>query len=733
MKQIAELAVAEHTVLWLLDQSWGAPRLLPSYYTGKNTDAPKRLKNEDCEISDIEQDALSRGDLSEDLELRLRIQLEDAELDPDEFNFEILFASDFTENGPAYASNSQILGIIGCGGSVEKLNMENSKRLLEDLSNQIELSRLHRFAHAVTATQSFFSEVENDVDQSLMQIGHMVKSEISAKRFVYRNENTSAQWLEVSDTNKELLTFPQDIQFNKQDDPTKFGEIQKRLAVLRSLDQEDQSVELVVVPFLQPSYQLSRLSFTNASEFLGKLTKSKSNDINLIFLEKSTNEYLQSCFSDTDLLVAGSVFGYIEKYTSAKIFDENSSKILHFLKDAPRKEIELTSIFATLQSLSTRFTDLKALTFHNVQSEIETNEEDGGGKVKLGTEYLSRLKQNYLSKFFSSNTMLSSDEPFFGLDGNNEEYRLEVHFPSSSGSSKIFVATYVHNEISESIARSFVNLFSEIYARVKKEENLTDRANYLMQVRHAVIHHFSAANRSIKSIKPLWDRGQRNKEYWVSLLDDPVVEDEFSRALTSLGQANLIIENGRFLLGEIDPKTLNRKPYKFVDVVQNCLQILQDIREEKRIRISSKVTGSPPKIMNADEPLLNIAVMNLFDNALKYSPYFKTVKWAIDYRNDHFRFEITSVGDLLDRSKKDLLFQVGFRGSQRDKLNQRHGTGLGLPVAYKILKAHSLNAELDLYPEPNNEELGGDTNSFYFEMPYLTGQSSGRDEEKSEK
>ena len=70
------------------------------------------------------------------------------------------------------------------------------------------------------------------------------------------------------------------------------------------------------------------------------------------------------------------------------------------------------------------------------------------------------------------------------------------------------------------------------------------------------------------------------------------------------------------------------------------------------------------------------------------------------------------------------MFQSGFRGKQKDRLNQRHGTGLGLGVAAKILKAHSATAILDFDKLDGGEELGGVGNRFYFEMPYLTGQNS---------
>lgn len=729
---MSEAANAEHSLLWLLDESWGSPRLLPSYYFGDSERAPNSFREKELEVDRATLEALSEGRVPEELELELRIQVEEAGLNPDSFDFAPLSTQNSPWSQRDATSGRPLLGVLGCSARQLMCSANDITHNLDHLAQQIEISRLQRFHHAVKTTQRLLNAVERDVDKSLKSIGHMVKSEISAKRFIYKNDNSDHEWMEIDEVDGQLTSTQQEIVFREGDDPAKSGHIQKRIAELWSDPVEKEVVELLVVPFLQPSYRLRSLPFSSSSEFTEKLEASDSNNITLIFLAKDAPGYLQKCFSDTDILVADSVFGYIEKYASAKIFEENSSKILKFLKEKTGSGVDPQGIHETLKSLSVHFSSLASLAIRNVQSDIEILEEHGGDDEYMGDGYLERLKENYLSKFFSKHDALDASELFFGVDKDDRGFKLEVHFPSISGSSRIFVARYDSDQISESILKSFINLFSEIYVRNKKEEHQNDRASYLMQVRHAVIHHFSAANRSIKSIRPLWNKGMKNKDYWISLLSDPVVDGEIDRAISSLGQANLIIENGRFLLGDIDPKSLNRKTYKFVDVVSECIQILQDMRDEKRIRIISRISGSPPRVMNADEPLLHIAIMNLFDNAIKYSPYHMTIIWSVDYRRDHFRFELTSVGDRLDPSKRELLFQVGFRGSQRDHLNQRHGTGLGLPVAYKILKAHSSMAELDFVPIQGNPELGGDANMFFFEMPYLTGQASARDDEKGE-
>ncbi len=125
-----------------------------------------------------------------------------------------------------------------------------------------------------------------------------------------------------------------------------------------------------------------------------------------------------------------------------------------------------------------------------------------------------------------------------------------------------------------------------------------------------------------------------------------------------------------------------------------------------------------------DEVLMKIAILNLLDNAIKYSLNKGVVRWELIYKPDRYEFRISNRGDPIPEKRYNLLLQVGYRGKQRDHLNLRPGTGLGLPVAHRILRAHSETTELKLHSEKHSEELGGATNTFFFEMPYLTGLSN---------
>lgn len=307
-----------------------------------------------------------------------------------------------------------------------------------------------------------------------------------------------------------------------------------------------------------------------------------------------------------------------------------------------------------------------------------------------------------------------------GVDVIDQKNILEFHLPGDGSRSHVFLTVYERSTITESILRSIVIFFNELHNRLKKQEQQSDTISYLTQVRHAVIHHFTSASEGMSSLRPIWDRGRRSKPYWDSLFYNPVLGDQIGKCIWSLGQAQLLIDNGRFLLGDLN--RLNRKIYQISTTVDNCLRTLNSQRLSRGIVVKGVTRGSPPSIMNADEPILRVAIMNLVDNAFKYSQVNGTVIWMLEYGADSYRFSITSIGPPIGDHQFKQFLGVGVRGHQRDHLNQRHGTGLGLPVANRILLAHAPQAKLQLRSEKRHPELDGPTNCFFFDMPFLTGQ-----------
>lgn len=722
LQEIAKVTASENVFLWLLDISSNTNKIILANHICSKENNRSIVGSEII----FEKDIFFNDSkiIDDDLEIEMRIFLSENGFLEDEYSIvPLTYPLDIQIKKNSPKRKIMPTGYIAVKNILESNNVsENITNKLEILSLLIDSDRKNRVINAVNATQEFLDDSSNNIDQSLMSIGNMVKKRIRAKRFIYKNKNTSTEWKEVIGSDLEIKTDDIEIEYEGDQNIEK-GLVQKVSAKIESEQTKVKIVEMVVVPLLQASFLLKNMPFTDQTDIFDRLENSSTNDITLIFLDKDKKNHLNSYFSDTDLAVARSVFGYIEHYASARIFDENYGKILKYLtKFSLEESAVLSNILELLISLSTSFSNVFLLSAEYEEDGLQVDFLSANQSSKLSLDYIQRIKKEYLGRYNEENK-LNSDKLVIGFDSAPNGFDIEFHFPGEDGTSKIFVVRYDSNEITESIFKSLIHLFNEIQVRIKKIDHQIDRASYLMQVRHAVIHHFAAANKSMKVLRPMWAKGSKNKSYWDALLDDPIVSGLISRSSWSLAQAQLIIENGRFLLKDINPNTLNRKQFKLIDLINDCLSTLQDQRDDKALKIKSKIAGPMPSVMNSDETLLRIAMLNLFDNAFKYSPYNRNIMWSVLYEEQSYKFEITSYGEPLDKSRKDQLFQVGTRGKQKDHLNQRHGTGLGLPVAYRILYAHSSQAVLDFRSSSYDESVEGPSNTFFFTMPYLTGQT----------
>lgn len=591
---------------------------------------------------------------------------------------------------------------------------------LEKFALRIELGRAERIVRSVSRAHKILRDSSDGVDSSLKELASVVSEDIGALGVLYRNTNSHSSWLEIDGSQGR----PVDLSYVQERGNCGAHSICRATATLRRPNEDEVHHNCTVVPLLQDGFKIEGTPIRDSDETIELMKSKQINDISLAFFEKSVSGYLQNRFSDTDMTILQSVFGFVDEFASAGIFQENYAKVASYLKTNNfDDDLDLASVHELLASLSISFSDLFIVSAENVGESITLSVSAISGGTLPDDHYLKRLKDTYLQTYFANKSDDEDEAMRIGFDVNQGPQTLEIHLPGMSGSTNIFLLVYQDEMMSLSVFRSILLLFRELHVRLQKNENTSNRANYMMQVRHAVVHHFAAAHKSMATMRKVWGRAQRNQSAWVDLLTDPIFPTIVTRAHWSLAQAQLVLENGRFLIKDINAGDLDKKPYKILDLIQDCLNTLQDQRLNKDLTVYARPIGSAPSIMNGDATLLRIAMMNLIDNAFKYSPNGKTVSWKVEFLADRYRFEISSGGIQLDPENRNHLFRIGVRGKQADRLNPRQGTGLGLPIAHKILLAHSEIAELDFTSVPFDPTVEGPLNTFFFEMPYLTGTS----------
>jgi signal transduction histidine kinase len=124
------------------------------------------------------------------------------------------------------------------------------------------------------------------------------------------------------------------------------------------------------------------------------------------------------------------------------------------------------------------------------------------------------------------------------------------------------------------------------------------------------------------------------------------------------------------------------------------------------------VLPSPdPCIIEADPEALSVALRNLLDNALKYSPPDSPVRleWSLDAT--HASISVRDEGAGIAPNERKLIFRKFVRGSAAAQGNVK-GTGVGLAIVDHIVKAH--RGSIDVASEP------GRGSTFTLRMPLFT-------------
>jgi two-component system phosphate regulon sensor histidine kinase PhoR len=151
---------------------------------------------------------------------------------------------------------------------------------------------------------------------------------------------------------------------------------------------------------------------------------------------------------------------------------------------------------------------------------------------------------------------------------------------------------------------------------------------------------------------------------------------------------NVIIED-LLMLSRIEDKTeraeIRRETVRLKDVFANAVQICLPAADGKGIRI--RVAGDEALTASVDPVLLEQAVVNLLDNAVKYSNPEREVEVSGNATEREIRVSVRDQGVGIEKRHLPRIFERFYRV---DKARSRAvgGTGLGLAIVKHIAQAH---------------------------------------------
>ncbi len=168
---------------------------------------------------------------------------------------------------------------------------------------------------------------------------------------------------------------------------------------------------------------------------------------------------------------------------------------------------------------------------------------------------------------------------------------------------------------------------------------------------------------------------------------DPVLRDEVQPIQREVTRLAHLVERLLVLAMPEEDVLRASRPVSLPDLVE---EVVAGLPAERRARIEFASSTADPCLVDGDPALLELAVANLLDNALKYSSERITARVAAV--GETIAVEITDRGPGIPEHERARLFQPFHRGA-----GARHvrGHGIGLAIVARVATSHRGNVSVD--------------------------------------
>ena len=226
-------------------------------------------------------------------------------------------------------------------------------------------------------------------------------------------------------------------------------------------------------------------------------------------------------------------------------------------------------------------------------------------------------------------------------------------------------------------------LSDEVFRLKKEKKNLLDQLNFKDQVLAMLAHDLrsplTATSIAIDTLAIVQDKEvnesctKLKKQLFFQTYNQLQI---MNRLITDILQASKSM-NGELKV-ERTEVFLSRL---FKEIFKQYINSLK----EKSINFIEDIPEDIPAVY-ADEELIRQVIINLLDNAVKYTPKNGTITLSILHRTSQkIQVSISDTGPGIPKEKKERIFEGHFR-LQRDL--KKEGYGLGLSLCRKIIRVH---------------------------------------------
>ena len=130
---------------------------------------------------------------------------------------------------------------------------------------------------------------------------------------------------------------------------------------------------------------------------------------------------------------------------------------------------------------------------------------------------------------------------------------------------------------------------------------------------------------------------------------------------------------------------LNTELFSLEILIEECIQLLKQKFPSAIIKVN--LIQEIPEIL-ADYSAIRSVIINLLENAVKYSDSVPEINIGLTSNNERCNIEISDNGIGIDQSERKKIFEKFYRVGNEDQRKTK-GTGLGLYIVDQIVRAHN--------------------------------------------
>jgi len=145
-------------------------------------------------------------------------------------------------------------------------------------------------------------------------------------------------------------------------------------------------------------------------------------------------------------------------------------------------------------------------------------------------------------------------------------------------------------------------------------------------------------------------------------------------------------------LAAFDEQSLELEQVNIADLLNETKDLTADLSIHRHIQLNLPAAPWPVPNILADRDLLQLALYNIIENAIKYSDHDDRIEVRASDDQNWVKIEISDTGLGIAQDDVDKVWEELYRGS-----NGRHrkGTGIGLSLVRRIIERHNGKIQLE--------------------------------------